>query len=110
MKPDAEKIVIAAGLIFLAFASMETFATSGQKLTREEAIEISRNSPLVQESFENSDYYAIEVHPPDERHDTWEITWYIHPIGAPSAAAIGVTQNIDELTGEIVAEGSIGLR
>jgi hypothetical protein len=114
MKCDAEKIVIAVGLIFLALASIETFATSGQTLAKEEAIEISRNSPLVQQSFEDSDRYSIEVHyvnaSTPESHGIWDITWYIHMRGYPSAAEIMVSQSIDDKTGKILNEGSLMLR
>lgn len=109
MRLGAARVIAVAVAVLLVFTLTETLA-GGSSLTKEEVIEISRNSPLVQKSFENSDRYAIEVHPPDEGHDTWEVSWYIHVRGDPSAAAIGVTQNIDGKTGEIVAEGSIGLR
>lgn len=129
MKADAERILIAVGLIFLAFASIETFATGERTLTEEEAVQISMNTPLVRQWLENSDRHSMNVLHLNrseidklleewpgirerfpENHGVWEVGWSIHPAGAPSAAAIDIDQIIDEETGEVTSEGSVGLR
>jgi len=116
-------------IVSFAFTSINIFAVQGGSLTREEAIEISRNSGLVREFLENADGYTLEVHHmnrtqidrlieeyprrrewyPDD-HGVWDVTWYIHPVDAPSAFAYVVTHIIDEETGEITHEGAISAR
>lgn len=100
-------------------------------ITAEEAIEISKNSPTVQEQLQNADRYTIEVHylnatrvaqlkegrlelrlSPDyefvpDGHDVWYVVWYIHPKGAASAVAVVIGHYIDEETGEILHEGHL---
>lgn len=113
MRFDLKKLIAVVVLVFLVFTLRKTLA-SGSSLTKEEAIQISRTSPLVQESFENSDHYDIEVHhinaSAPEGHGAWDIMWHIHVRGYPSGAAIGVGQRIDEETGEILREGSLMYR
>lgn len=99
--------------------------------SEEEAIEISKNSPTVQEQLQNADRYTVEVHylnvtriaelkegrlelglspgyeflPTD--HGAWHVVWYIHPKGAASAVAVVIGHYIDEETGEILHEGQL---
>ena len=101
----------------------------GDSLSREEAIEISRNSKLVRSLLEDSDRYTLEVHYMNETqvnktreeqpwlqkfypkdHSVWSVTWYIHPEGAVSAFAHVVSHVIDAETGQILHEGWASMR
>jgi hypothetical protein len=106
-------VAVITVVILFVFVLTESFVGSSS-LTKDEAIKISRSSPLVQKSFENADRYTLEVHYQNasspKSHGVWDITWYIHVKGDPSGVAIGVSQSIDEENGQILSEGSLILR
>ena len=83
-------------------------------LTKGEAIEISRNSELVQRLLDDADRYTLEVHHQNRTNfwdrGVWHIVWYIHPEKAPSAFAYVASHTIDDRTGEILDEGTASLR
>jgi len=106
---NAEKVIVVLVVASFALTSMSTLITAGNPLTREEAIEISRNSQLVQRFWENADRYMLEVNYQNQT-DVWHITWYIHPMDAVSAFAYVVSQSIDGETGEILDEGAASIR
>jgi hypothetical protein len=110
-----EKLMAILVISVFALTSISIFVVRGGSLTREEAIEISRNSKLVRSLLEGADRYTLEVHYLNktqvyEDHGVWSIMWYIHPIDAPSAFAYVVSHTINEETGEILSEGSASLR
>ena len=109
MNVNAEKVIVVLVVASFALTSMSTLITAGNPLTREEAIEISRNSQLVQRFWENADRYMLEVNYQNQT-DVWHITWYIHPMDAVSAFAYVVSQSIDGETGEILDEGAASIR
>jgi len=115
VKVNLEKILVILVVASFVFTSINIFAARRGLLTREEAIEISRNSKLVQSLLENADRYTLEVHylnktQSGKEHGIWKIMWYIHPTGAISAFEYGVSHSIDEETGEILDEGWISFR
>lgn len=111
---NAEKIFVALVLSSFALTSVVVLFGPRRLLTREEAIEISRNSELVQNQLKRSDRHTLEAHYKNmtrvSDHGMWRITWYIHMIGAPSISDIIVVHEIDEVTGEILVEGTADLR
>jgi len=119
---NAEKVIITLVALSFALTSASTLITAGNPLTKEEAIEISRNRPIVQEAFnyagdvvytmkaEHWDAAYIislkEKHPNmidwqnlPEDHGVWMIHWTI------TVPGLLVTHYIDEFTGEILFEG-----
>ena len=121
-----ERIVVAFVIVSFALTSMIVLVESGNPLSREEAIEISRNTELVQKRMEEADRYTFEIrhfnqtqiekiveqypyrrewYPED--HGAWDITWYFHPEGAASAVARVVSHTIDDETGEILFEEGV---
>jgi len=108
-------------IVSFAFTSINLISAQGSAITREQAIEISRNTPIVQEAIGSSRglmvieaYYwsAIyigtlkEKHPNmtewrnlPEDHGAWRVHWDITPPGYQ------ITHYIDELTGQILFEG-----
>lgn len=115
MKAHEERLLAMLVVFCFAFTLINVLVAQGVSLTEEEAIEISRNSKLVQSLLESADYHALEVHylnstQVNENHGRWLITWYIHPIGAVSAFSYVVSHSIDEETGEILDEGWLSLR
>lgn len=102
-------------VVSFALTSINTLILQGNSVTEEEAIEISRNSQLVQSLLENSDGHTLEVHYQNKtqsgrEHGIWHIVWYIHPVGAPSAFTYVVSHIIDEETGAIIDEGTASIR
>jgi len=115
MRTYVEKLIVIFAVIVFALTFISMFVVRGGSLTREEAIGISRNSKLVRSLLEGADRYTLEVYYLNktqvyENHGIWSITWYIHPIDAPSAFAYVVSQTINEETREILSEGSASLR
>jgi hypothetical protein len=101
-------------VVSFSLTSIATLIAFGKPITRE-AIEISRNTWLVQSFLKNAERYTLEVHYKNETqsgisHGIWYITWYIHPVGAPSAFAYFVSHSIDAVTGRILDEGVASLR
>lgn len=114
MNVNAEKLLTTLVVLSFALTSLVVFLGPRRLLTREEAIEISRNSESVRSLLEDSDKHYARVHYLNmtgiSDHGMWQITWYIHEIGAPSAVGFLLTQHIDEVTGEILKEGRLDLR
>ncbi len=129
MSAKVEKIIVASLLVIFAVAFGSTLIMKGFSLTKEEAIEISRNSETVQKEMEYADRYNLEVHylnstQVDEIRDQypllreqypehrgiWRVIWYIHNENDQSASAIAISHVIDEETGEIFHEGLLGAR
>jgi hypothetical protein len=111
LKIDEEKLLVTVVIASIVFTSTNILIGQGGALTREEAIEISRNTKLVQSFLENADRYTLEVHylnktQSDTGHGIWTIIWYIHPANAVSAFSYDVIHIIDEETGEILEEGA----
>lgn len=99
----------------LALTSINLFVFHGVSLTKEEAIEISRNSDIVRSLIANADHYMFEVHytngtQANENHTVWLITWYIYPIGAVSAVRAVVSHSIDDVTGAVLDEELSAIR
>ena len=109
LKMNIEKMIMALVIVPLALTSINTLIIQGNSLTREEAIEIGKNSQLVQSLFKNAEFYTLEVNY-ENQTDVWHITWYIHPMGAVSAFRYVVGQSIDGETGEILDEGATSAR
>jgi len=119
-------MIITLVIASFAFTSINTLIAVGGPITREEAIEISRNTKLVRSRLEEADRYSFEIRHfnqtqiekiieqyPDRRawypkdHGAWDITWYFHPRGAVSAVARVVSHTIDDETGQILFEEGI---
>jgi len=111
---NAEKLLATLVMLSFGFTSVVVLLGPRRLVTREEAIEISRNSELVRSLLKDSDHHMLEVHYRNmtgvSDHGMWHIAWYIHGIGDPSASANVVVHEIDEVTGEILSEGTAGLR
>ena len=124
MNARLEKLVVSLLLVIFFVALANTFVSQGFSLTKEEAIEISRNSETVQHYMEESDHYSLEVHYLNstqvdmareefpalqemypENRSIWTVTWYIHP-RPPSGAILFITDVIDDETGQIFHEGA----
>ena len=103
---SVEKIIIILVIFSFFLTSINVLGMQGDVLTREEAIEISKNSSLVQEGLAKAYYATIETHfynsqrieelkewhsneifknvPKDafweekvpEGHSVWEVIWY----------------------------------
>lgn len=106
---SAEKLLVILVVFAFAFTSVNMLVLQGNALTKEEAIEISRNSELVRSLLEDADRYTLEVHYSNNTR-VWLIMWYIHPRDAVSAFSYGVGHTIDDETGEILHEGSVSFR
>ena len=112
---NLEKIMAILVIVSFSLTSINILIVQEISLTKEEAIEISRNSKLVRSFLEDADRYTLEVHHLNKTqagmdHGVWDITWYIHPNNAPSAFAYVVSHTIDEETGEILREEAMSLR
>lgn len=124
-----ERIVILIFLAVFSVAMSSSLIGEDFALTKEEAIEISRNSATVQKWMEGSDRYLLEVGYLDStqvnearevsperygyypaNHGIWFTSWYIHPKDGLSAVAIVISQEIDEQTGQILYEDLGALR
>ncbi len=128
---NAEKVIVTLVLLSFALTSINRLVVQGRSLTREEAIEISRNSELIRSLWhlvEDADWYTLEAYYlnetrtgelkeqnpeyyeflPDD-HGVWLVTWEIGPSKSGPATII-VEHYIDEETGEILHEGGISLR
>ncbi len=62
MNTRLEKLVVSLLLVAFFSALASTLVMKGFSLTKEEAIEISRNSETVQKEMEYADRYNLEVH------------------------------------------------
>lgn len=129
-KMNTEKILTTLVILNLVFTSMIVLVLSDNALSRDEAVELSKNSELVGTLMQNADRYTSEVHYLDKTRvnraregmpwlqqcypkdrSVWTITWYIHPKeGAPGAYADVVSHVIDAETGEILHEGTFAAR
>lgn len=128
-KMNTERILTTLVILNLVLTSITALVLSSHPLSRDEAVELSRNSELVCILMEDAVGYSLEVHYmnktqvnraretnprlqeiyPEDR-SVWTITWYIHPEDAPSAYAHVVSHVIDAETGQILHEGTLGLR
>jgi len=103
-----------------ALTSINLFVAQGGSLTREEAIEISRNTAIVQEalshggiprvtadhwnatyiiSFKQEHPNLREIENLPENHGVWRVFWVVLPPG------YHILHYIDELTGKVLHEG-----
>jgi hypothetical protein len=119
LKINAEGILSILIITAFILTSIIVYATGGNSLTREEAIEISRNATIVQTALnEGKGMLAIEAnhwtaayirslegkYPGDvyeklpQGHGVWRVCWDITPPGYQ------ILHFIDELTGEILYE------
>lgn len=124
-----EKTIAVLVIVLFALASTNSLILHLGFITREEAIEISRGTELVQSSLEKADNYHFEARYLNQTHvnkareegpwlqkyypkdaSLWVITWYIHHKGDPSAAAHVISHVIDAETGQIFHEGQFTLR
>ena len=108
MRAMLEKLVVTSLLVVFAAAFGSTLVMKGFSLTEEEAVEISRNSGLVQKYAANASSFILETHyynlseierlkqlhsdpifqnaPEDyfwerslpEGHTAWEVIWWFH--------------------------------
>jgi len=105
---NAEKLMATLVLLSFALTSVLVFFGPRRLLKREEAIEISRNSELVQSRLKNSDNHMLEVGYQNmtgvNDHGMWIITWYIHRVDEDWFTV--VFHKVDEVTGEILVEGT----
>lgn len=120
MNVNIEKVMVILVLFSFALTSITILIVQGNSLTGEEAIEISRNTSIVQEALSyggiprvTADYwnatYIISLkqkYPNDEEfenlpdnHGVWRVFWIIFP---PEEH---ILHYIDELTGEVLYEG-----
>jgi len=122
MRTNLEKLIVIFIVSVFALTSITILIVQDNSLTREEAIEISRNTPIVQEALNNphtrsemmiieADYWnatyirlSKERQPnvdwsflPDD-HGVWRIHWDITPPGYQ------ILHFTDELTGQILYE------
>jgi hypothetical protein len=123
-----ERIILSFAATLLAVVVVSTLAVAGSPVTREEAIEISRNRPIIEEAFTwggelaygEHVVYELDVHYwnttyigrlkekypnvvewqnlPTD-HGVWRVHWDI------IAPGMLVVHYIDELTGQILFEG-----
>ena len=125
MNLTVEKTLIMLIISVLVLASATTLALQGGVLTREEAIAISKNTPIVQEALSRgkgmmiteTDYWSadyIEASKKDfldkfdklpdvyeklpDDHGVWRVHWDVTPPGYQ------ILHFIDELTGQIPYE------
>ncbi|UCE16203.1 MAG: hypothetical protein JSV12_00880 [Candidatus Bathyarchaeota archaeon] len=122
MNVSIEKTIIVLVVISFIFASANSFILHVPFITREEAIETSRRTELVQSYMETADDHFVkagylnrtqvnkvreenpyfqERYPKDS--SVWIVSWYIHPKGAGSVT-IMVIHIIDAETGQIWRE------
>jgi len=62
MRVNAEKVIATLVVLSFTLTLMSTLIVAGNPLTREEAIEISRNSELVKQSLAIARSFSIETH------------------------------------------------
>jgi len=129
MSAKLEKSVVLLLLVILFVAVANTLVLQGFSLTKEEAIEISRDSDTVRSRLEGSDNYSVEVHymnstevnnarerfPSDreiypENRSIWTVTWSIHAKGTHTGALAIISHVVDAETGQILYEGLMGTR
>jgi hypothetical protein len=119
---NVEKSLVMLVVFVFAFTSINMLVLHGNALTKKEAIEISRNTPVVQEALNDphtksdmiiidADYWnatyirslkeelpGVYEELPDD-HGVWRVHWGITPPGYQ------ILHFVDELTGEILYEG-----
>jgi len=120
-----ERILAMLVIVSFAFTSLTMLVVRGNSLTREEAIEISRNTPIVQEALNNpytmsgmmiidANYWnatyirslkeklpGVYKELPDD-HGVWRVCWDITPPGYQ------ILHFIDKLTSQILYEEWFG--
>lgn len=124
MRVNIERIPIILIVLLFAVTLMNMLVMQGSSLTREEAIEISRNSRVVGDLLKDAEYYTLivrymnstqvnkareefpslnESYP--ENRSIWLVTWYIRPKDAVSSFSYIVSHVIEEDMGQIIYEG-----
>lgn len=117
-----EKVIIAIVIGVLTITSAYSLNALGNYITREEAIDISKNSGLVKEGLRLSLSFTIETHyynssmldqlrnshnvfwkKVPEGHTAWEVIWWFGGIGAPSEGYPAIVI-VDADTGTIIHE------
>ena len=131
MNVNLEKTIAVLVIVSFAFTSTNLLVLQGGSITREEAIEISRNTELVQGLWhlvEDADWYTLEADYLNENcinelkeqnpqyyeflpgdHCAWHVEWEIAS-SKWGAAIIIIHHFIDAETGEILHEDGISLR
>jgi len=111
LKMDIERLIVALVIIVFVFTSAGTLVLHGSMLTREDAIEISRNRnlQLIPGLPERAEMYRLEKMDYDNQTGAWQLVWHIRLVGSPSAARIIITHVIDAGTGKILHEYTLGL-
>jgi hypothetical protein len=116
---NAEKVIVVLVVASFALTSMSTLITAGNPLTKEEAIEISRNTAIVQQALDETggemiveaEYWSAEYinslmgkYPSDvtedlpNDHGVWRVHWVNY------APGYRILHFIDELTGKVLHE------
>lgn len=119
MKANAESTLVFVVLVSFVLTPINMFVVQGGSLTREEAIEISRNALIVQEALSKNkgtmlieaDYWSIdyisverEKGPGDimeklpDDHGVWRVRWI------NDAPGYHILHFIDELSGQVLYE------
>ncbi|UCE15974.1 MAG: hypothetical protein JSV12_09030 [Candidatus Bathyarchaeota archaeon] len=130
MNVSLEKTIIVLVVISFIFASANSFILHVPFITREEAIEISRRTELVQSYMEDADYYWLvegavrylnqttvnrareeapwlrDIYPKDG--SVWIVEWSFRWERFPGGVIVGHV--IDAETGQILDEGALHLR
>lgn len=119
MRVNAEKVIVTVIVLSFVLTSMNVLSAATGPITREEAVEISRNTPVVQQAMSEAvdalivtaDYWSadyinsvrqegpgdvMEKLPSD--HGAWRIGWN------NAAPGYHILHFIDELTGQILYE------
>ena len=76
MNMRVEKVIIFLVLGVLILTSINSLSGLGNPLTEEEAIEISKNSELVQEGLAIA--FSARARAYTEGHGIWHVVWTIH--------------------------------
>lgn len=119
MNVNAEKVIVSLVVLSFALTSINTLIAAGNPITREEAIEISRNTPIVQQALSEAggrviveaDYWSTEYinslrgkYPSDvteklpNDRGAWRVRWN------NDAPGYHILHFVDELTGQILYE------
>jgi hypothetical protein len=116
---DIETILVILVMMSFALTSIDIFVVQGGSLTKEEAIEISRNTATVQEALSQggiprvtADHWNVtyiisfkqehpnlrEIENLPQDNGVWRVFWVIPP-------GYHILHYIDEETGEVLHEG-----
>lgn len=128
-RPNLETVLVAAIVLFIILLSGSTLILPASSLTRDEAVEVSRNSPLIRDWLARADVYTVEAFHMNsseadrarqefpalgeeypENRSIWVVVWNFHPVGAVSGFLLCANHVIDDETGRIVFESTMSLR